>query len=243
MKSNLQPTVLIFTGLCTAISSATASLTTYDLTSDFSTTANPNGVWSYEMNGAPITQPLNFGVALGWGYNPVADSSILQSVAAGWGQDVQVGDIVMHAPSQYNGPGAFLDFKWTSPASGTISISGKAWAASFYADRDANWTLSVGGTDIASRAGVYGVYRSDSAAQFDSNLLPGGSLTGINVTAGEVVEFTVKTDTVYGHFVGVQESITLNTSVPEPSTCIAGALLLLPFGVSTIRKLHKKQAS
>ncbi len=32
-------------------------------------------------------------------------------------------------------------------------------------------------------------------------------------------------------------------AVPEPSTVVAGALLLLPFGVSTLRILRKKQVS
>jgi hypothetical protein len=31
--------------------------------------------------------------------------------------------------------------------------------------------------------------------------------------------------------------------VPEPSTCVAGALLLLPFGVSTLRMLRKKRTA
>ena len=30
--------------------------------------------------------------------------------------------------------------------------------------------------------------------------------------------------------------------LPEPSTCVAGVLLLLPFGASTIRSLLEKQA-
>jgi hypothetical protein len=33
------------------------------------------------------------------------------------------------------------------------------------------------------------------------------------------------------------------TPVPEPTTMIAGALLLLPFGVSTVRKLRKNRAA
>jgi hypothetical protein len=37
--------------------------------------------------------------------------------------------------------------------------------------------------------------------------------------------------------------ITLATAVPEPTTMIAGALLLLPFGASTIRILRKKIAA
>jgi ABC-type uncharacterized transport system YnjBCD substrate-binding protein len=34
-------------------------------------------------------------------------------------------------------------------------------------------------------------------------------------------------------------SSTASTAVPEPSTVLAGALLLLPFGVSTVRILRK----
>ena len=33
----------------------------------------------------------------------------------------------------------------------------------------------------------------------------------------------------------------VGTAVPEPSTYIAGALLLLPFGVSALRSLRRKQ--
>ncbi len=33
----------------------------------------------------------------------------------------------------------------------------------------------------------------------------------------------------------------VGTAVPEPSTYIAGVLLLLPFGVSALRSLRRKQ--
>ena len=34
-----------------------------------------------------------------------------------------------------------------------------------------------------------------------------------------------------------------NVEVPEPSTCIAGVLLLLPLGASTVRLLRKKRTA
>ena len=37
------------------------------------------------------------------------------------------------------------------------------------------------------------------------------------------------------------ESITVSSAVPEPTTIIAGAMLLLPFGASTLRILRKRQ--
>jgi hypothetical protein len=201
-----------------ALSIVPAQASTFNLTSQFSQSSNPNGVWSYNMSGSPIIAPLNTGYGAGWGYFPSADASILQATSAVDGHDWQVGDVVMHAPSvPYGGPTTFLDIDWRSPANGTISISGSAWDAAFYDGRDANWWLSVGGTTIASRGSVFGLYRSDPAAQFSSNLLPAQNLTGIGVTAGEVVRLGVATDTYYGHFVGVTEEITLTEPVPDYS--------------------------
>jgi hypothetical protein len=207
----------------------------FSLTGDFSRTTNPNGAWSYNMSGAPITATLNTGYGEGWGYYSSADASILQATSAVAAHDWQVGDVVMHAPSvPYGGPGVFLDIDWTSPANGTISIDGNAWDAAFDSGRDANWWLSVGGTPIASRGSVFGLNRTDSAAQFGSNVLAAYSLTGIQVTAGEVVRFGVATDTYYGHFVGVTENITLNQSVPEPSSTFT--VLAICLGLIFIRQ-------
>jgi len=198
------------------------ALTIYNLTTDFSTTANPNGVWAYELNGIPITATVNNAQLAGWGYSSSFDSSITQDYSQnaenGVNTDLHIGDVLMHAPSvpyggsgQYGVTGAYLDIAWTSPANGVISVNGMAWDAVFASGRDANWWLSVDGTTIASRSSVYGLERTDSAAQFANNLLPGSSLSGIDVTAGEVVELAVAADTYYGHFVGVQEIITLST--------------------------------
>ncbi len=208
---------------------ASAGIVTYDLSADFSQTSNPNGVWSYNLNNTPITAQLPGG----WGYYPNYDSSITQVSSSSSVYDVQAGDILMHAPSvPYGGPSTYLDIAWTSPANGVISINGSAWAAnewlaSFGSSRDANWWLSVGGTEIASRSSMYAVSSTDNTAQFASNLLPGSSLSGISVTAGEVVEFGVAANTYYGYFVGVDEAITLTTvPEPEPTTLVDGAGLL-----------------
>jgi len=41
---------------------------------------------------------------------------------------------------------------------------------------------------------------------------------------------------------GILDDVQLDAAVPEPTTIIAGALLLLPFGASTLRILRKRQA-
>jgi hypothetical protein len=122
----------------------------------------------------------------------------------------------MHALSEpYGGLSTFLNVTWTSPLAGTIDISGRAWDAQIFSDRDVAWQLLINGVGIASRSSTIGLYRTDAAADFASNLLPGYSLNNIPVNIGDIVEFRVITDTYYGHFVGVQESITV-TPVPEP---------------------------
>ena len=206
----------------------------YSLVNDWSDTTNPNGVWSYNYNDAPISvyQTMWWGEA-GWGYYSIGDGCIIRGSAptgtspygdvAGPAHDWQPGDVMMHALSvPYGGLGTFLNVQWTSPADGTINISGLAWDGEIIDGRDVGWSLLVGGQVIAQRSSVFGLYRTDAAADFGANLVGGASLTAIPVTQGEVVEFLVATDTYYGQFVGVQENITL-TTVPEP----AGALILV----------------
>ena len=81
----------------------------------------------------------------------------------------------------------------------------------------------VGGQAVAQRSTVLGLFRTDTGAQFSSNLVGSQSLTGIPVAAADVVEFRVATQTYYGHFLGIEENITL--TVPE-----AGSLALFAAG-------------
>jgi hypothetical protein len=113
---------------------------------------------------------------------------------------------------------------WTSPAAGTISISGQAWDGAFDSGRDASWWLAVNGTPIASRPTIYGVMRTDVVASFSNDLLPNKTLSGISVAQGDVVEFTNHAANV-GHFMGVNMDIAL-TTVPEPAS-----LAVLSLGV------------
>ena len=43
--------------------------------------------------------------------------------------------------------------------------------------------------------------------------------------------------------IGVLDSLTITQVIPEPTTLIAGAMLLLPFGLSTLRILGKTRAA
>ncbi len=221
--------------------------TVYDLNSDWSDTSNPNGAWSYNLGSAPISQHQTFWWGQsGWGYLWIGDGAILRGSSPGgmldpWGSlvppphDWQPTDVVLHALSiPYGGDTTFLNVTWTSPADGTIDISGRAWDAQIYADRDVRWVLTVGGETFAARSSVQGLYRTDAGAQFGSNLAAAHGLNAIPVTAGEVVEFAVVAQTYYGHFVGLDETISF-TAVPEP-----GPALLLLLSAALLQGLRKR---
>lgn len=193
---------------------------TYSLNADWSNTNNPNGVWSYNQNATPINtfQTFWWGQA-GWGYLWLGDGCVIKgSYPAGmndpWGNplepahDWRPGDVVIHGLSiPYGGDTTFVNITWTSPADGTIDISGRAWDAEIFADRDMSWTLIVGGETVAQRSSVRGIYRKDKSATFSANRVAKHPLTSIQVTQGEVVEFRVAATTYYGHFLGLQEQI------------------------------------
>jgi hypothetical protein len=223
----------------------------YTLGGDWSDTQNPHGAWSYNYNNSPIAvhQTFWWGQA-GWGTSSIGDGSILRGNPADgmtdpWGNTVppahdwQPGDVMMHALSiPYGGASTFLNVQWTSPMDGTIDILGRAWDGQIFSDRDVAWALIVGGEIVAQRSSTIGLYRTDAGAQFASNVTGGNSLQDIPVAQGDVVEFRVISQTYYGHFVGIEETITL-TPVPEPGSASLGAAIL---GVFMLRRFALKSA-
>ena len=68
-----------------------------------------------------------------------------------------------------------------------------------------------------------------------------GAAAGYTLT--EVLTYTVN-PSVNGGLVNASGFVGITaTPVPEPTTMVAGALLLLPFGMSTLRILRKRQAA
>jgi hypothetical protein len=182
----------------------TACAQSWDLARDFSTSQNPNGPWSYNLWGTPITEPRD---GVGWGYSSSYDGSITI-----WGNAVAV-----HTYS-FGGDNSIT---WTSPSSGYASISGIAYDRDFRyfgGGRDASWTLSINGTQVASRSNIYGVEAGDSAASFANNLLPAQSLNNIPIAEGDIIMFLPHTVTSLGSFMNVEMTIAVSaTPVPEPT--------------------------
>jgi len=190
--------------------------TTFDLTRDFSVDQNPNGVWSYLKDGAPITVKRSGGLGAGWGYAASWDGCIIRAgeysnspLIGGSehrGHDWKVGDIMIHTSSS-RGADAI---RWRAPHAGKIDVTGRAWDGYFDPGRDASWTLAISGVKVAQRATVVGTLRTDRAADFTDNRVDGKSLMGIPVSEGDDVVFDTATQKGnYGHFMGVDIKINL----------------------------------
>lgn len=100
---------------CLLWCAAMASAATYNAATDFSTTANPSGAWSYlGVNDAPLTANAN--------------------VLGGWGPGWSTGSAPCVAPWPGNpsvliSHGEPLVVRWTAPADGNVVISGQAYHA------------------------------------------------------------------------------------------------------------------
>ncbi len=221
----------------------------YDLRSDWSLASNPNGVWSYNQGTAPLPY-----TQAGWGGVPetfwatTSNSTLppawakVQNQSSYSGTDKwEIGDVVGHSttPIAGAGPESLGNVSWTSPSAGAISISGRAWDAYHYTDRNDQWRLFVNGVMVAARGSVYGIEKSDSEALFTNNLEAGQSLDGWAVAPGDLVVFEIQSLTNAGHFVGVDLTIELEDrqtgEVPEPSMALP-VLAVLAAGILARRK-------
>jgi hypothetical protein len=109
---------------------------------------------------------------------------------------------------------------------GTITGEGQAGWYQF------NLTFSTTGETLS----VYDLTTSSLLGSVNSSLVPGSDLSGSGYLWLTEQDFTF-TDP------GTLNVADLGaTPVPEPTTMVAGAMLLLPFGASTLRMLRRKSA-
>jgi len=155
----------------------------YNLSADWSDTTNPNGVWSYYVNG-------NLGISGTRGSDSFGDPGpppIWTAAASdnwlGWSKsngselfgELQLGDVYGHTP--YSGS---LEIWWTSPLAGPIDVSGEVWSIRDEGNRLNSWELSLNETVLASGSvGSWGEY---------SRLNP-IDILNLDVNAGDVLKF------------------------------------------------------
>jgi hypothetical protein len=99
-----------------------AATQVYDLKADWSDTSNPNGVWSYLLNGSLAPSGTRTGDPFG------TPPPIRGSAHEGWSKsngselfahDWIAGDVFGHTPD-----GNAIQIQWTSPTAGSIDVTG-----------------------------------------------------------------------------------------------------------------------
>jgi hypothetical protein len=220
--------------------------TTYNLTAGWSTTNNPNGVWSYRgdntvlptffpnhlLDGSSgVWAPANVGSNFLPGFFKATDAMF----------DWQIGDVVTHTPDQANGT-TFVNSNvlFTVPNAGTANISGLAWNARNTPGRPQDWQLFV--NDILQTSGSLPGDGSDGRASPDTF-----SLLNVLLAAGDTVElrmFRTGPGTSTGDYVGLDLTVDLNTSaVPLPAAFPLFAAGLGIMGLVGWRRKRKASAA
>ena len=232
-------TSLLFLG-----AGACAQAASFDLSTDFSLSSNPNGAWSFVYSGSPLA---NVGApsadqnslipAIGAGYystgndlnadtpdviKTVVNGSASSGISGSYNDnDFLAGDIIVHSPND----GTAVEIIWTAPSNGVVSFSSSIWYAHIVSgatvDRINTDTVSLGSTTYGSQAISPVSFGSRGSAWSLSE-------TGLAVVTGEqlIVELQKATGQDYGSLNGVALSGTFTSSVPEPSTW---AMLLIGF--------------
>lgn len=113
----------------------------FNLTSDFSETANPNWQWTFVRGGTPfqkftssLSNPLNNAAGNGFWSTSAAsnyESSVLRVTADGPAagltvNDFLAGDIIAHGT---NGAGTETQIRWGGQVRGSATVTGRVWYA------------------------------------------------------------------------------------------------------------------
>jgi len=244
MKMRLALTVACLT-IGTLVSATAAQAVTYNLSGDYSDTANPtpNGVWSYVYNNvllphvaAPGTaNPLNPAVSSNGYFSTgndlnsntpdVLKAQVNGSSAGENDGDFLKDDIVIHSP---NDATKALTIVWTAPSAGTISsLAASVWYAHSAVTRSNDVTLSSTVSAITTQLAAWTISAVSHGDRSTAATFAGGPF---NVTAGDLItlSFLQTTGQSFGSLNGVAASV----NFAPAATPIPAALPLLMTGLA-----------
>jgi hypothetical protein len=208
--------------LVALLNAAAFGQTVWNPTTEFSTTSNPNGVWTYGFMNVDFTgftpatsyKVDGFGFELWYnGSNPPPHVGLNASATVSY--NVPVGALALH-PGGGTEPAVL---RWTAPVgyAGLIDINGQ---------------FLIGDTGqmlVAVRKGSTVLWNSSDFGSFN--------LPSVSVLAGDTVDFAV-----YGGFTSgntpLELTITGTSAIPEPSTyaAIFGAVALVAVAIRRSRR-------
>jgi len=209
----------------------------YNLSADWSDSANPNGAWEYGPGLTHYAIPndsnaFNPAAANGyWGVAPNFSTSpfMVKTTSNGSGasgyndNDFLTGDVVVHS----NNNGSPVTITWTAPSAGSIALASSVWYAHSVVTRSDDITALLGATSLGSVTVANGITRANQLT------LANGSYT---VAQGEVLSFSFSKTAgqEFGSIAGISATIDFTADVsaaPEPASW---AMMIVGFGVAGI---------
>ncbi len=192
----------------------------WDLRAHWSDAVNPNSVWRYNEgnNALPRVnwwqQTLGGWTAAqpGWARSQDGNNRLpfwfRSNGSENFGRDFAAGDVVVHTTDPTNGVGnGEGNVTWTSPITGTISITGGVWMGRDIG-RSATWTLSKNNVVLTDGAIASGdQYNRVSPFTYALGRGGPGAVTGLNVVPGDVIKLQLVRTSTGGDFVGVDLAI------------------------------------
>ena len=217
--------------------------TAYDLKTEWSDAANPNGVWTYREGANALPHVASWQSTLGgwsvaqpgWAKSENGSDRLPfwfnSNGSETFAHDFLAGDIVVHTTDPANGVGSGVaNVIWTSPDAGTASITGGVWMGRDIG-RANDWQILKNGAPLTGGS----IFSGDAFSRATPFLLTAGSggasaVTNIPIAVGDTLElrFTLAGTSGSGDFVGT--NFTVNTVVPEPgimAIALIGAVPLL----------------
>lgn len=225
-----------------------------DLQTDWSTTNNPNGPWTYREGANALPAVASWQSTLGgwntaqpgWARSENGNNRLpfwfKSNGSENFTHDWLAGDVVVHSTDTINGVGNGLaNVTWTSTISGFINISGNTWIGRDIG-RSVTWSLWKNGTQLTS--GI--VASGDAFDRANPFLFANGSggaaaISSIAVLPGDTLMYQVLSNNgAAGEFTGVNFTITA-AAVPEPGTIILSGATTLLLGYPCYRQLKKRR--
>ncbi len=203
----------------------------WDLANDWSDTANPNGVWSYNGSpGTPITthwddwdpssgccfsDPQPAWSATQWpntGHVPMWMK--VRSEATSGTPDFPIGRVLMHG-AEFLDPPAQAGVGWTSPIDGVVTISGGVWLADFTGSRAMDWSILVNRI-VISTGSLTPTSPFSSSAPFRFEDGSGGqAVLTFEVSVGDVVTVEFSKASTLATFVGIDFTIDTDLDIVD----------------------------
>lgn len=244
----------------TMVGASAAQAVTYDLSADYSDTANPNGTWSYKFNGANLphvgapsgANDLNVAISPDGYFSTGNDlnsfspdlfkAQVNGSAATGYGDgDFLKDDIVIHSPNDATHP---LTIVWTAPSAGTVdSLLTSVWYAHSPISRSNDVTLSSTLSAVTTQLDAWTISKTSHGNKSDAATFTGGSFA---VNAGDLItlSFLHSAGESFGSLNGVAMTVAFTAAIaPTP---IPGALPLFAAGLAGlgwVRHRKRKQAA